>query len=190
MRKIHSSIDDKFDNLYINIAEFVSPFFYKLNYTPNDITTLNIISLLISVYCLLNYNYIYGSIFYLLGYFFDVLDGYYARKYKMETAFGDKYDHYTDYSFYIIITYILFFNSQIKYKFIFICGYILLSLTASIHLGCTEHFNNNKSHSNKQLSNLQFICPYPKFINIIKYVGPGTFTTYTFIFLLFFGINK
>ena len=190
MRKIDSSIDDKFDNLYINIAEFVSPFFYNLNYTPNKITTLNIISLLISIYFLLNYNYILGSIFYVLGYFFDVLDGFFARKYKMETSFGDKYDHYTDYTFYIIITYILFFHSNIKYKLIFICGYILLTLTATIHLGCTEHFFNNKSTSNQQLSNLKITCPYPNFINFIKFFGPGTFTTYVFIFLLLFGINK
>ena len=106
MRKIDKSIDDLFDNIYINIADYVSPTFYNLNYTPNKITTLNIISLLIAIYFLLNHNYILGSIFYLLGYFFDVLDGFYARKYKMETSFGDKYDHYTDYGFYIIITYI------------------------------------------------------------------------------------
>ena len=41
----------------------------------------------------------------------DVLD--FIRR-----SFGDKYDHYTDYGFYIIITYILFFHANIKYKLI------------------------------------------------------------------------
>jgi len=190
MRKIDSSIDDKFDNLFIYIAELLSPYFYKLNYTPNNITTLNIISLLMSVYCLLNHNYIFGSFLYLLGYLFDVLDGFYARTYKMETAFGDKYDHYTDYIFYIIITYILFFHSNIRYKYIFISGYIILSLTASIHLGCTEYYNTNISNTNQQLSQLKIFCPYPDFIKIIKFFGPGTFTVYVFMFILLFGINE
>ena len=190
MRKIDSSLDDKFDNLIINISEYISPYFYKLNYTPNNITTLNIISLLISIYFFLNYNYIYAVIFYILGYLFDALDGFYARKYNMETSFGDKYDHYTDYGFYIIITYILFFHANIKYKFIFIIGYIILSITASIHLGCTEYYNKNKSDSNQQLNKLKIICPYPSFIQLIKYFGPGTFTFYVSIFLIIFGINK
>ena len=34
-----------------------------------------------------------GAILYYIGYFFDCMDGNYARTYKMTSNFGDKYDH-------------------------------------------------------------------------------------------------
>lgn len=34
-----------------------------------------------------------GTILYYIGYFFDCMDGNYARTYKMTSDFGDKYDH-------------------------------------------------------------------------------------------------
>jgi len=33
---------------------------------------------------------------YLISYMFDCWDGYYARKYNMESKFGDYYDHVSD----------------------------------------------------------------------------------------------
>ena len=190
MRKISESIDDFFDNIYISIAEYLSPYFYNLNYTPNHITSLSIICGIISVYFYLNHDVIFGTIFYFLTYLFDVIDGFYARKYKMETLFGDKYDHYTDYIFFIIFSFIFVLYTNIKYKKLFIFGYILLSLTTSVHLGCTEQFFN-KDATNTELSKLKYICPNPnKLIHIIKWLGPGTFVTYTSIFILIFGNKK
>ena len=45
---------------------------------------------------LCNNNYILACIYYFISYFFDVLDGIYAREYNMVSEFGDYYDHIKD----------------------------------------------------------------------------------------------
>jgi phosphatidylglycerophosphate synthase len=71
------------------------------NFTPNMITGINILCFLLCLYYLYAKQYHLGVLFLILTYLFDALDGFYARKYKMETYFGDLLDHYTDYVFYI-----------------------------------------------------------------------------------------
>jgi phosphatidylglycerophosphate synthase len=66
------------------------------NLTANDMTTISLIFGVISVVALYQQNAILFVSSYILSYFFDCVDGAYARHYNMVTQFGDWYDHVKD----------------------------------------------------------------------------------------------
>lgn len=72
------------------------PFFHSLNFTANGITTLSLIFGLVSIVFLYKSLPIPAVACYIISYFFDVMDGRYARRYKMVSKLGDYYDHIKD----------------------------------------------------------------------------------------------
>lgn len=82
MSKISFEDENPFDVLLIKLSEVVSPYIREYtSLTPNGITTLSTICGIISLYFLHIKQIFLFSIFFILFYFFDVLDGYFARKY-------------------------------------------------------------------------------------------------------------
>lgn len=103
----------------------------------------------------------------------------------METEFGDNYDHYSDYIFIIFVLYYIFFkiifiNNKIKFIIIFVI------FTATIHLGCTEHYFDSKNNVNNHLSKIKILCPNKNIINLVKLGGSGSFILLIFILLMFY----
>ena len=186
MRKINRNIDNFIDNIFIDISNLLCPLLNYLNFTPNMITGINIICSIICLYNLYIKDYKLGIIFLILTYLFDVLDGFYARKYKMETYFGDLLDHYTDYIFYIVLFYLLLFRIPFKNKNYFIIILLFLSINTILHLSCGEYYNNASIKVNTQLSKLIYFCPNKKYIHYTKYGGGGSFILFIIISLLFY----
>lgn len=203
--KIHEEYENPYDNIMIKLASSVSEYFKKLNFTPNNLTTLSIIFCLISIYFInkisnqnkqesneinLNSNKLYkilAFIFYLLSYFFDCLDGYYARKYDMVTDFGDKYDHYSDILKSLLLFYV-FYLKMSKTKFIIFTVIISIVIIGMfIHLGCQEKYHTNNNGSNghylEQFKNLCINKPETT-MKYTKYFGCGTATIVVAIFIL------
>ena len=138
MRKIDRKYEDFFDNIFIDITEYISPFLYATGHTPNILTTYSLLLGLLSSYFLYNDNLLVFVILYLIAYFFDCADGHFARKYKMSSKYGDLYDHGVD-----ITKNITLFLVVIKkyYKHITIMNVLVLILFFIImlaHLGCTQ----------------------------------------------------
>lgn len=190
MRKIPEHLDNPYDNIMINLSENATNIFKKYNFSPNDITSLSIIFALLSTYCILSIDQnkiLYKSlaaIFYGISYYFDCLDGHYARKFNMSTDFGDKYDHYGDIFKNILIIYALFLKLS-KQKFIvFVILYIISMFFVCIHLGCQEKlYNKNNGH---MLETFKFLCfSEPNFMmKYTRYCGCGTVVLLTIIFIL------
>ena len=121
-----------------NLYSFDSIFTYKFvdlisneNMEPNIITAINIIPSILSLYFLYNCNYFLFFIFLIVRLVLDCLDGHVARKYNKITPFGDKFDHYTDLIFYIILIVLL----SLKIDIIFI-----LLITITIFLLLERHY--------------------------------------------------
>tara|TARA_B100001564_G_scaffold340063_1_gene333380 strand:+ start:881 stop:1450 length:570 start_codon:yes stop_codon:yes gene_type:complete len=186
MRKINKNMDNFVDNIFIDISKLLCPLFKYFNFTPNMITGINIICSILCLYYLYIEEYKLGALFLILTYLFDALDGFYARKYKMETHFGDLLDHYTDYIFYTGLYYLLLFKISFKNNTNFIFILSILTITSILHLGCTEHYNLASSKVNTQLSQLKKMCPNKKYIHYTKYLGPGTSILFIIISLLFY----
>jgi hypothetical protein len=190
MRKIHLKYENPIDDILLNVCEILCPHYKNLNFTPNGITTLSLIFGILSVMALFYKNMGQFLIFYYLSYFYDCLDGHYARKYNMVTKFGDLYDHFKDNSISLLIGYILFFTHKVKLNtFVFILlGGLLVG--TGIHLGLQQSLynhtckNKDKEHIAESLDNLSKINHFfgigktkkdvKKYIQYSKYLGCGT----------------
>ena len=185
-RKVDSSIECPVDNFLYIIVEVLDPIFYKLDFTPNMITTLSLISGLYSIVLLNNNNIYLSSIFYMIAYLFDHLDGYYARNYNMCSKFGDYYDHITDIVQFILIIYVMYKKNKShlmkKIPFIILIGFLSL-----INLGCVEcHYDGDESES---LSILKKLCINKNLIHYTKFFGCGAFQLYNAYSILTININ-
>lgn len=137
-RKIEAQLENPIDNALIAVSDKLSPIFKKLNFTPNGITTLSAITGLGALYFLYQKDTTQFTIYFLISYFFDVMDGYYARKYDMITDEGDRFDHYKDMLFMAIGAYILYSQYNITNFPILIVVIIGLYFLSLIYLGCQE----------------------------------------------------
>lgn len=174
MRKIDRKYENPFDNIIIDLSEKAMPIFYKLGCTPNTITTFSLITGLKSAYYLYNRKIYLSIAFYLLQYFFDTADGFYARRYKMVTKFGDLYDHAKDIIVHLILLYILIKRyNLLKYPG-FLVLIVLLTVCSSIHLGYQEKIYSKDSELS--LSFTRKLCigdPY-YMIRYSRFLGTGT----------------
>ncbi len=175
MRKIIESFDNPIDNILIKIAEFVCPTFKYYNFTPNMITTISLFFGLISIKLVYDKQYKLGSLFFMIAYFFDCLDGHYARKYNMETIFGDYYDHFSDISKVTLMLYVVYLKKPEILSLVNILIFLMLLTLMSTHLGCQElHYDKDTSPSLKSLRNL---CYDKNDIIFTRWFGVGTFIT-------------
>ena len=146
MRKITKEYENPFDNIIYIFVKLAEPIAHKLNLTPNMITTFSVICSIIACYLLYLHYFIFSILFYIFSYFFDCLDGYYARKHNMVTNFGDMYDHISDIlaaGVYIIILF------TINPFLLLICLPILfyLFIGSLIHLSYQELYYDKPNES-------------------------------------------
>ena len=173
-RKIPKKYENPIDNLLIDVSEDVGRVLrpYPI-FTPNFFTTVSLIVALCSVYLIQNKNYKIASILLFVSYFFDCLDGNFARAYNMETDFGDKYDHFSDLFKIIAVAYVIVV-SKIKYatKFYFAVVYCVTLFFSVIQIGCQEvAYGGNYSGS---LSIFKYLCFSENQIMWSRYLGCGT----------------
>ena len=95
-RKLKIEHEDPINNILSVFVDCIAPVFYKLNITPNQVTLLSFVLSLSSVYYLLKNNLRMAALLWGMSYFFDCLDGYMARRYKLFSKYGDYYDHFSD----------------------------------------------------------------------------------------------
>jgi phosphatidylglycerophosphate synthase len=189
MRKIEPKYENNFDDILISACEKIAPTFKKLNFTPNDITSLSNISMCITLLLLLQLKYYWACLFLILSYFFDCLDGCFARTYNQVTEFGDKYDHFSDIiknTSFILLLYII---NPIKFMNV-LPILIIFFILAMMHLGCQELIYNKEESGT--LSYNKLLCPVKdieKVKDVIlktKYVGCGTFYLIQVLVLVYY----
>jgi phosphatidylglycerophosphate synthase len=177
MRKLDAYNDNPIDNILLIFAEMFCPFFKSLNFTPNGLTTLSLIFGLCSVYALYIGKIYTFALFYFISYFFDCMDGHYARKYDMVTKFGDAYDHVKDALVVILLLIVFFFRNrrQPVSKFIPVISIIGISiLLTGVHMGCQESIYSTEE--SPTLSHCKYLCSQDaeEKIKYTRYFGCGT----------------
>jgi phosphatidylglycerophosphate synthase len=146
-RKIEAQYENPIDNFFIAISDKISPAFKRLNFTPNGITTLSAVTGAGALYGLYNKDMTQFTIFALLSYFFDVMDGYYARKYNMTSPGGDKYDHFKDLLMVVIGAYILYAQYNVTSFPIVIVVILVLWFLSLVYVGCQEVITSKDNRS-------------------------------------------
>jgi hypothetical protein len=189
MRKIERKYENPIDNVLIDLIEIVSPTFYKLGFNANGITTLSLIFGLMSILFLYKGYIYFFMITYFISYFFDCMDGYFARQYKCVSKFGDYYDHIKDVSVFIGLLIVIFLKYRCSPITIFVATILLItgSIIMNMHLGCQEKiYATTKCDESPSLSKLKHMCPgNPEdSIKYLRYFGTGTYTV-LFILVIF-----
>jgi len=184
-RKLPSNYDDPIDSLFSDYSEKLNPYFKKMNFTPNGITTLSFIFGLLAIYAYIKSNYLLCSILYLIGYFFDCMDGNYARTYNMSSKFGDIYDHLTDVIVNLALLYLIVFNIKVsrKFKYIGISILVLFYIITLYYLACQEKYLS-KINNSDILALVTPKCNNTEDLIILRYFGCGMFNICVAIFLL------
>jgi len=192
MRKIPEEYDNIFDNYLIRLCDILCPYAFSLGLTPNAITTLSNIMCIVSIIFILKGKYYLGALFLLISYYFDCMDGHFARKYDMVTVFGDYYDHISDITKIIAVLITLcYINSRKFLKILPII--IILALLMTVHLGCQELLYN--TDESQTLSLTKNLCPVKKSSNsnevknrmvLTKFFGCGTFYIGLLLIIIFY----
>ncbi len=164
MRKIPKELENPIDNVLIDVAEYLHPLFYALNFTPNGITFLSGICQFSSL-VLVSYDYYLtaGCLFF-LGYFWDVMDGNYARKYKMTSPLGDKLDHYKDIVVMVGLGCVTVIHPMMTWPIRGLClgGGLVFTGTMSLYLAAQDQIyaKKNANDVSQSLQWLSRLCTY------------------------------
>ena len=183
MKKIPDEIDNPIDNVLIKVAEWLCPIFKRTGHTPNTITTYSLITGVLSVYCLYKGYPIAFAFLYTISYFFDCMDGHYARMYNMTSRGGDLYDHIKDVSVYILLLYIVY----IKYRKVVRASDMMIGgiavFACAVHIGCQQR-HLDKENDDETLDSTKCLCPNKNMIRYTRWVGMGTFMLVTIAVIL------
>ena len=110
--------------------------------TPNMLTTGSVIFSLLAIYLVLKKQFKWATAAIVLNYCFDSFDGNMARSFKMESKFGDYYDHISDYIFFAgLCIAFLFVNIHYKSKLLIFATVAVFGYLSVIYFGCGEKFN-------------------------------------------------
>lgn len=190
-RKLPKRLENPVDNFFVFVSEKTHIYYKKLGFTPNGLTILSMLIQTIGIYVIFKNQYYLGGFLWLFGYHYDVMDGWYARYYKMTSKYGDMLDHATDIiaGTLLLGTVLLHTKLTVRQKVIFIIASILLLLLMSVYLGCQEKYvkigsiiSNNTS--SEILSLLQGLCDKneEKKLEYLRYFGAGTYSLFVFLF--------
>lgn len=183
MKKIPDEIDNPIDNLLIQFADYLCPFFKQMGHTPNMITTYSLITGVLSVYFLYKgYPFVF-ALLYMISYFFDCMDGHYARKYQMTSREGDLYDHIKDISVYIILIYVVYIKYRKVIKPIDLIVLITTLFLCMVHIGCQQKYLQ-KENDDETLDLTKHLCSSQDMIHYTKWVGMGTFIVISILLIL------
>lgn len=181
--KIPLKFENPIDTFLIKINQLLNPIWYSLNFTPNTLTTISLILAILSIYCLYKKKYTIGAFLYFVAYYFDCADGNYARTYKMQSKFGDYYDHISDIIKIILLFYYIYNTNDIskknKIRFLIIFG--LIGLMNGLQVGCQQKIYKEKE---AVLNFFTRFCINTNMIKFTRYFGVGTLQLFLFLFIL------
>ena len=189
MSKIHSNMENPIDIYLLRICEKVAPTFKKFKFTPNEITVIGTIFGVIGCYFIWKNKPIIAILLLWISYFFDCLDGYYARRYNMCTKLGDYFDHIRDILLHILITSLLYMKLKtVQQRCVFISIVVVFIFLMTMHLGCQEKNSGNKDF-NDSLKVTEVLCPNPDYIKYTRFFGCGTYNIVIIAFLIYYICN-
>jgi phosphatidylglycerophosphate synthase len=189
-----NKLEDKHENIFdVYLLKFIDTHLHiyrELNLTPNIITTFSLITGFASGYMIYKKNYKIAGLLFFLAYYFDCVDGKFARKYNMITKFGDYYDHFSDVFKFILVIYLLYKDNIKKFGRIGII-IILLIILSIYQLSCQQSIYEDKDKESESPT-LDYFKPSKEscLVNIYdtKYFGCGT--AFVFISIIIFFWNE
>lgn len=171
-RKIPREFENPIDDVLIEWADQLCGVLRATNHTPNVITTYSFVSSLLALWALWKGKIGWFAALWALQYFWDCVDGHYARKYNLSTKFGDMYDHITD----ITSTVALGVMVYLKYRprAWMYAGTVALTALMFMHAGCQQKVHAHQQSETETLDRLKHMCKDPSWIHWTRFFGFGT----------------
>lgn len=201
MSKLEEIHENPIDILCGKFSAAVTPVFRGWGWTPNMVTTLSVIASAMAVKSVYQGNQKLAFVVWaILSYLFDCVDGYMARTYDMCTKFGDFYDHFSDWVYFIALFGVAFLVRGLKaeyqpYRMWFFGAIALATVGMMVHMGLQEWVYREDSGADDQGPTLNYfarvakgICSFdPKdCIQNSRFLGTGTFVAVVIFIIAFF----
>jgi phosphatidylglycerophosphate synthase len=179
--KLPDYYDDPVDIFYKKYIDIINPHFKAAGMTPNMITTISLVFGLLACYLYYKSYYISAALSYIVSYFFDVMDGYFARIYNMGSVFGSYYDSISD-NVVVLLLFILFYKKTsisllAKLTIIFILA--IYAVGTAYQMSCQEKYvkQTNEQHASEGLAFLDKIkCSDFENMRYSRFFGTGVST--------------
>ena len=189
VNKIPAELDGPIDNLMYDHIDKTLYIYKDLGLTPNLLTTISLILGLLSVYFTYIDYYSIGAILWVVAYYYDCADGKMARKYKMTSKFGDKYDHICDIVKSILMGIVLYNKIKVKSYNTIIAIVVIMSiflLGSLAHMGCTESITKEEASESLSVCKLLIVGDCYEQMKITKFFTTGSLSVVVaiIIFLL------
>lgn len=185
MHKVPIEYESPVDNAFLKISSDILPFLQSTNHTPNTITTYSLVTGLLSVYYLYHNKVYYFAVLYLASYFFDCVDGHFARTYKMFSKFGDLYDHISDLLVGGLLLYVVLTKYKRRLTLPIIVIFLLFSYLCLVHTGCRQRGQDHNTKSPESLDMLESLCSDPSDIKLYKYFGSGSYVVFCILLIIY-----
>ena len=188
--KLPNYYDDPVDLFYKKYIDILNPYFKNAGITPNMITSISFFFGLLTCYLYYKSYYILAGLSYIISYFFDTMDGYFARIYGMGSVFGSYYDSISDNVVVLIIVFLFykksgFINSSIKVSIIGIL--LFFALGCIYQMSCQEKYTKktNEEHVSDGLAFLDNVkCKDFEHMKYTRYFGTGVCTLVVAILII------
>ena len=174
--KIPPEQENPIDNVLIHLSFELGKVFRKCSYiTPNTITTMSLVVTLVGCWYLHTRQYKLAAVLIFIGYFFDCMDGNFARTYNMVSNNGDLYDHLSDVTKHAVISGIIYHSSVSvnTVRFFALCT-VIFTIMIVVHSGCQENNKHKKYTETTVLSYAKPFCLDPSWIYVTRWGGFGT----------------
>lgn len=176
--KLPHYYDDPVDLFYKKYIDIINPHFKNAGMTPNMITSISLAFGLLACYLYYKSCYISAALAYIVSYFFDTMDGYFARIYDMGSVFGSYYDSISDNAVALLLLFLLYKNPSINgtVKIAMVLVISLYVFGTAYHVSCQEKYvkKTNEKHVSEGLAFLDKIqCSNSENMRYSRFFGTG-----------------
>ena len=190
MSKLENKYNNPVDVCFEKLYSPVMPCIHKAGVTPNMLTTASMLCGFYSAKLIWDKKPKEAAFFFALNYFFDCMDGHMARRYNMESHFGDWYDHITDWLTIGLVGYALGKNNKYCTSTLILSFLVfgILVVNTVRWFGCQEKLYDSKI--GESIAFFKKACEDPKKeLLTTRYFGNGTLAMFV-VFLIYFSRTK
>ncbi|KAK9826950.1 hypothetical protein WJX74_001454 [Apatococcus lobatus] len=182
--KLPRALENPLDDLLMVAVEPLLAALYGMGVTPNMVTLASAAAALASVYCCFAGRPLPAACLWVLGYVLDIVDGFLARRYKMESRLGDRLDHATDLLAYAgLVSFVAYRVFQANPRVLWpVAVEVWLACAAYYHMQCQERASHHMA-----IQGLDgCACRDEAHLAWTRYLGTGTLTAWHVFLILFY----
>ena len=123
------------------------------------------------------------ALLYALGYFFDCVDGIFARRYGMTSRLGDMYDHVTDVTVTVGVLIVVMKKKKRPITWHPVAVLLVALVFFIVSMGCQQRKKSNQDDESLDIT--KPACRDEEWITWTRFLGPTTFYTVVVLVVIY-----